>query len=260
MAKNSTIVSCRALASKLNLWLLTLLCMSSDVLSENISRIYGINLPYRLNEMGEGGYNRLLDELRMQGLQFDLSILPLKRWHNRTRSDKESCLFPVSVNALQTYDASYNDISLISSQPVDWVSLRVFTAPNRPVINTMDQLQGKRVATWKSHDSEPFTRDYNLSPDESRNESSQLQMLYAGRLDAIIGFAPDVNIAATSLKLPRPVYSPELSLLDREGATLVCHDTEANRKLTREFDRLITKMKKSGKLHQLLGSHASVSL
>lgn len=223
-------------------------------------RIYAINLEHRLNTAGTGGYNHLLDAIRSQGLDFELSILPLKRWYYRTKTEVDGCFFPVSVNAMETYDPAYKKARFVVSEPIDRITLHVFTAPSRPLITHLSQLEGMRVAAWKSNDSSPYIDTLKVYVDESRDESSQLKMLYAGRLDAIIGFAPDVPIAAERLQLPPPHYDENLALLRDEGASLVCHDTAKNQLLINQFNRALIGLKKSGELNALLGKHASVAI
>ena len=229
--------------------------------SENrLPKIYAMDLEYRLNESGTGGYNRLLDMIHQQGVRFHLSILPLKRWQNRTKADSQGCFFPTTIGALNKYNAARPGSSLIASHPVDKVNLRVFSAPNKPLIDDVEQLKGLRVAAWKSEGAAPYLSELKISVDESHDETSQLQLLYADRIDAVIGFTPDIHIAADTLELPKPRYADKLTLLRDEGATMVCYDTPENRRFVAEFNDKLGRLKQTGQLSVLLGQYASVAL
>ena len=221
--------------------------------------IYGYNLEYRLKKNGSTQYNALFNELSDNGLIFNLKVTPVKRAARAfTSPDDTSCMFPASKNVVTQHRPDLESF-IISSKPVDIVSLRVFTKFDSPVVKDMTELEGKTVAIWNGLDPDVMLAGMNIKVESTRSEPIRVKMLYANRLDAILGFTPDVVLAAQQLGLPDPHFHHELALLRDVGASLVCKKSYQNEKLINDFDNLIDKFKKSGKLREILGPHTEIA-
>lgn len=222
------------------------------------TRVFGYSLEYRLKEKGESQYNKLLMALSKRGLSFELTIQPMTRIIRDLESHNQ-CVFPTSVNSITTFIPAYEALSLIASKPVDYISMRVFSRPGEPVIKELSQLRGKTIAVWSGMDVEVFLSGMNVEVETTPSELIRAKMLDKGRIDAILGFIPDVVLAAEQLDLPTPQYEESLALFRGEGASMVCHDTPANRNFIDQFNREISALKASGELRKILGPHVKLT-
>ncbi len=222
-------------------------------------QVYAIALDYRLNEEGTKHYNRLLKAAQEKGLNFEVTVRPLKRSHSSFKSDDSSCLFPGSIHALMANDPDYAGLKLIASDPVDYVSLRVLTNRNRKVISSTDEISGKRVAILNGMNLEQLLGHVRVELESTPSEYISLKMLEAGRLDALLSFTPDILLAAEDLGLPVPRFDEKLALLRDEGASLICRDNLVNREFVKGFNSILKNLKKSGELQRILGKYAVIA-
>jgi ABC-type amino acid transport substrate-binding protein len=230
--------------------------VTNNKLSEPAQQIYGVSLEYRLQEKGSTQYNALLMHMEQLGLKFNLTIRPLTRVIRGFKNHK-GCMFPSSRSAMDEYTTpQYKHLSLIESYSVDYISLRVFTNTGDEKIARLEQLTGKRVGLWLGYDPNTFLKGINATIEITPSEKIRIKMLAAGRVDAIIGFTPDVMLAADALNVPLPHYDDALALFQNVGASLVCHDTPTNRVFITKFNRILGSLKKTGKLKEILGRHA----
>ncbi len=221
-------------------------------------QIYAYTLDYRLDEAGTGHYNILLENMQKEGLHFNLLARPLKRAIRYFEEDFNSCIFPTSINALKTTFPDLPTDKMIASTPIDRVSLRIFTLPDKPIIQKLQDLEGKKVALWNGLDPGIFLKDINVDVENTPNEEVRVRMLNANRIDAILGFVPDVYLASEKLGLKPPHASKEISLFNDEGASLVCFNTSDNQLFISEFNSILDELKKSGKLREILGPYANI--
>ncbi len=219
----------------------------------------GVSLELRLQEGGKTQYNELLHEMRKAGLKFDLSIAPLSRII-RDAGDHKGCFFPTSIAGLKYTAPQHKEFSLIESEPVDYISLRVFTRSDEEKVTSVSELSGKKVALWLGYDPDTFLKGVDAIVEETPTEKVRVKMLAAGRIDAVIGFTPDVMLAAERLNLPIPHYDESLALFRDVNASAVCHDTEKNHAFIKRFNDILAHFKESGKLRKILGSHAKIDL
>jgi len=222
-------------------------------------QVYAIALDYRLSEDGTKHYNRLLKAFSERGLDFKVLVRSLKRSQISLKGDVESCLFPATINAMVTNDKALENVSLIASDSIDQVSLRVLTDSSKERITGIDQLAGKRIAILNGLNPDLLLGDIDADVEPTPDEYVRLKMLNAGRLDAVLGFTPDILLAAEDLGLPVPHYSEDLALFKDEGASMVCHDTELNRAFVSQFNRILKDLKASGDLQRILGKYAVIA-
>ncbi|TQV84664.1 transporter substrate-binding domain-containing protein [Exilibacterium tricleocarpae] len=222
-------------------------------------RIYGHALNYRLQERGEEQYNKLFHQLAAMGLEFELVVRPLTRVMRRF-AEGSGCFFPTSMNAIKMAVPHLASMPLVASAPVDQISLRVFTRAGAGKITDLQQLNGRRVALWNGLDPEIFLQGLTVKVETTPSEEVRVRMLEAGRIDAILGFTPDVLLAADALALAPPHYDESLALFRDEGASLICHESPVTRRFVAQFDQYLERLKKSGELRNILGPHVEVVL
>lgn len=242
--------------------LLFFLNINPSIAASNDSKvnIIGFSLEYRLTDRGKSQYNRFFSEIKNEGLDFDLKIAPFKR-AIREFSDKDdgSCIFPTSLNAIVKAAPSFNIESVVASNPVDKISLRVFSNSRNPIIQSIEELNGKTVALWNGLQPELFLSGVNAKVETTSDELVRVKMLNANRIDAILGFTPDVILAAQRLGLPEPHFDNRLALFQDEGASLVCKISTKNKNFVKQFNELVSKLKSNGKLLEILGPHVDIA-
>lgn len=227
--------------------------------AENHSQtIYGIDLVYRLSEDGTTQYNALLKELAAEGLNFKTIVRPLSRSQPSFKVDKSSCIFPATSYALTTNDPAFSKAMLISSHPIDRVSLRVLTQANSPVVSQLAELSGKKIAIINGLNPNIFFSELDIFVESTPNENTRIRMLNANRIDAVLGFVPDAMLAAEALDMPVPRYDTNLSLVSDGGVSIICHDTKNTKHFINKANHIIDKLKVNGKLRSLLGPHADI--
>ncbi len=211
----------------------------------------------------EGGttqYNKLFSTLKDEGLEFDLKISPFKRiMRDFETGELPICGFPTSKNAIAKSAPNINNLPILISDGVDQISLRIFTRPDSPKIKNIEELNGKRIALWNGLDPNLLLKGIDVVIETTPDELVRVKMLDAGRIDVILGFTPDVILAAQQLNLPAPHFEEKLALFRDEGASLVCRDSPENRVLIHNFNTLLQELKQSGKLQQILGPHVEIA-
>ncbi|HEY7884081.1 MAG TPA: hypothetical protein VIC08_03940 [Cellvibrionaceae bacterium] len=234
-----------------------LLVFALPVLAEPMT-VYAYQLDYRLEASGEGDYQRLLSVLQQQGLAFSLSVLPVRRAVRALDTEIQGCIFPASINATITSLPHIAQSGLIASAAIDRISLRVFTRTDSPVIRHLSELENKHVALWDGLNTDALLGDVAITIEPTTTEGIRVRMLQAQRLDAIVGFMPDVLMASEALDLPLPHYHVELALFEDEGASFVCIDTPVNRAWIEQANHLLQNLKDTGQLRQILSKHANI--
>lgn len=230
----------------------------SSPVSSDAVQVYAYELDYRLSENGTTQYNLLLKHIIDKGLNIKALVRPLPRTHRKILSDTNACVFPAAINSLKKIWPELNDYNLIKSYPIDRISLRVFTKTNNPIITNLKQLDGKRLAYWNGLTIEQLIPpELSLTLETTPNEEVRVKMLEANRIDAILGFIPDVLLAAEDLELNLPKYDKNLALF-HEAVSLICHENEKTTHLIEQFNKIISDMKKTGKLKEILGPHADI--
>jgi ABC-type amino acid transport substrate-binding protein len=248
---------------RLTIVLLTLSSSSWSQENNPALTIYAIELDYRLSESGETQYNALLDIFTaLNNEKINAIVRPLSRTLISFKENKSSCIFPATFSALTVndpfYDPNVANDNFISSHPIDRVSLRILTKANQPTINNLMSLNNKSIATINGFNSEVIFSGLNVNVEYTANEETRLKMLHAERVDAVIGFVPDILLAAEALNIPTPNYNEELSLITIEGVGFICHKSNTTSSFIAAANKKITQLKNSGEMRTILGPHADI--
>jgi len=223
------------------------------------NEVIGLELGNRLQSDGQGQYNQLWNKLTSLGVSKKLLVFPLKRALRNYKPTGNSCIFPSKINSLIKIFPQFNNSDFIASNGVDYVRIKVMTRPGEPVVKELSQLRGKRVAIWNGLDPKAFLPGLDVRIETTLNEEVRLKMLYGNRVDAIIGFIPDALIAADKLGIKVPSHEGAYTYFADSPITLVCYNTEENRKFINKFNTLIKQLKLSGELREILGPHARLN-
>jgi len=219
-------------------------------------KLYMNYLPHRLTETSGKQYDLFLNvALSGRLAQVPRGAAPLNRARALFLSDTASCLFPTNVMGL---DAGDQSTTLIASQPVDIVSLRVYTTGNGASFTSLEDFDPHRVGYIEGSGSIhglPNAEKFYPIP----SEEQLIEMLSLGRLDAFLGHHPDTALALEELGKPDVLRVSPITLHNMSlPISFVCHDNEPGRAFIAAVNTRITDLQKSGQIRSILGVHAEL--
>lgn len=231
----------------------------SNIASAN-SDVIGLELEYRLRADGQAHYNTMWQRMQELGFSSELQVLPFKRAFRDFSKADDSCLFPTTKESLTISFPQFKAEDLIDSDSVDYVMLKVMTRQGDPIITSLEQLKGKKVAIWNGLDPKIYFKDLNVKVETTSDEAVRLKMLNSHRVDAILGFLPDTLLAADALGVKHPQHEGAYHYFDYNKVSMVCFNSPRNQQRIAEFNKALNKLKASGELKQILGPHATLTL
>lgn len=230
---------------------------ASSVLSAAEITLYSYYLPHRLTRTSDKQYDLLLKELLADGdIRFSHQTAPLKRSSASFRSNPVSCVWPANPRALKAVGREGTD-DLISSEPLDVVSLRLYTheKPAGPV--SIDVFEPERIGYIRGSGAIPLLGEKSKRFIPLSSEEQLISMLELGRLDAFLGHHPDTALALDDLEKPGVLHVTPLAILNlRFPVSFVCHDNKQTRSMLMKLNPRIKVLAASGRLKEILGEHA----
>ncbi len=225
----------------------------------NKHKIYVYLLTNRLNTKGTLSYNKLLD-YAMQDVRDAVEIIPapLRRSALSFVDDKSSCVFPSAIPALRrVHKEKLEGLPLTASAPIDYVSIRLYTKATDPVISTREQLDGKVVGHLLGSVGTTLLDAKGVTIQHAPDETRLLKMLYANRLDVLMGHHPDTPMAIDRLGLGKVHYDPKMTVY-RTPTYIVCHKFDGVEKVMRKISVRLREMRGSGLAKEMLGNFAEI--
>ncbi len=220
-------------------------------------KVFGLELKNRMSATGNGHYNLLLEELRKMGVEHSLQVYPLPRRALSFRNNKTSCVFPGAINSERLANPDLQNQALIEGATVDYAGLAVVSKKGSPQILAPSDLDGLRLASLNGFDTSVFfPSDIEFYMNYVREDEQLINMLLSKRVDAIVGFFPDLTMQLASSEVDLELNDPQLWLIPKQGVSMVCHETPENIKFMQRFNKGLEKLKKTGRLEQILGPHA----
>jgi len=172
---------------------------------------------------GKGFYADVLDALvQEKGIRPIIHIEPLKRAIVDFERKTADCIWPVDRNLIGKLINDLPDI--VESAYVFKARQHIFTAPGSVAISNLTELSGKSVGVTIGSNIEQELRDVSATVTPVPLQDNKVDMLVAGHLFAIVGWAPDFLITFHDLKLRAPAYDQSL-VLTQTGNAFVCHKT-----------------------------------
>lgn len=175
-----------------------------------------------------GPYNDAIDEIRASGHKVDIVYLPPARAEILYAQKDISCLFPGSLESVDGKE------QMIESNPLAIVHAYIFSL-NKPKtkLTVKDQL----VAIRRGFTFGGIRKNLNAKFVEVDSEKAALQFLLRRRVDAIIGYLPDLvgaqkalNLGSIVLHKSEPVYSA--------NEAFICHKTIQNSAFVEDVNAL----------------------
>jgi len=223
------------------------------------TNLHLIYLPHRLTESSDKQYDRLLDEIFAGSeLKVARAASPMKRALAQFLSDRDSCIFPLSVKALH---AVAEPDAIVSSELVDIVSLRLYTPTGDAdrAFTSIDDFDPSRIGYIAGSGTVQ-----GLGPNHELfvpvpSEKQLIRMLELGRLDAFLGHHPDTALALEDLKRPGLLRVSPITVSNvRFPISFVCHDTAGGRAFMDEVNPRIRQLHQNGEIRRVLGPHANL--
>ncbi len=223
-------------------------------------KIFSYYLKERLSYDGDLGYNKVLDNiLRDVKQEVTVNIAPLRRSSLAFARTPDSCTYPANEMAWRSHLKERQDIPLISSLPLDMVSVRIYTRLDQPKIQHADELKGKMVGHMiGSAGKAILDKDDSINFYGVEREEILLGMLTRKRVDAILGFHPDMPMAMDRLGFDQAHFADKYAVLN-VPVHIMCHKTERTIAFIETVDKHIRQIRTSGKLQKLLGPYAIIA-
>jgi len=221
--------------------------------------LYLNRLPHRLTAASGRQYDLFLNELFADSpLKVSLQMAPLTRSKTSFLGDPDSCLFPTNLRALNVGDRAS---SLVTSEQVDIVSLRLYTAGKTSPDARIADFEPERVGYIRGSGAVHVLGKSadRFVPIES--EEQLIRMVELDRIDAFLGHHPDTALALDQLNKPDTLHVSPLNFMNlRFPITFICHDNETGGHFLKTVNPRIRKMRLSGRLREILGPHAEFRL
>ncbi len=238
------------------IWL-AMFCVSSNA-SEAVVSIAALEIPGVLQADRKGAYDRVLTRLsEMAGRKWQFVHLPAKRV-DMVLAKTDGCAFPFDLG-------HFNEISteqkgkLISAEPFNIGKVFLFTRTGKapqgnPMENPEFRLGAKRGV--------PFGKEFDLllatHPNRVQllnSDDSGVKMLLANRIDGLLAYFPDMSVFfRENQKPPLLSYDPLKPIITHRDS-VVCAATKENQAFIEQLNTGIVKLRKSGKLKEILGEY-----
>lgn len=191
---------------------------------------------------GNGYYQRLLS-MALDADTYEEKFFPFKRALLLFQQSKADCVYSLTDIAVE----ALGEDAIISSYPLGSFAYYIFSPKQKPKIESLEQLSGKRIGLVIGHESyyqERLPAEAKISMVQS--DQHNMRLLELGRIDYFVGALPDLmpyehlyNYQATQ---------PLIQSFDR----VTCHNTSNNRAFLNLLDKNLKQMKADG-WYQKLG-------
>lgn len=160
----------------------------------------------------QGPFNVFLDSLENAYVAF----FPTLRAENNFRNRQFDCLFPASIAGL------HNPEQLIESTPIQSASAFLFsTSPNLSIVKSTT------IGIRRGFSYNNIREKLNGHFIELQDDFDAVRLLDSGRVEAVIGFLPDIAAAYSAINKQLPYYDVNAPISSNEDA-MVCHKTPEN--------------------------------
>lgn len=207
---------------------------SLPVYAEKKLTIVTSEIPNFISEKAsqKGLYNDFLDALPEQRLIF----MPPSRIEVEFNKQYIDCIFPASSKGMG--DTS----GLIESSVVKDIVAYVFSVDEKWL-----ERRQPAIAIRRGFDYGNVRESLNAQYVELSSDLDSIKMLASGRVDAIIGYLPEITAATALLGIPLLHYDVGKPLYIQKDA-MVCHDKPSTREYIAQVNAVIAQWRQSGKL------------
>jgi len=203
--------------------LLYLVVMAQPVKAETIE-VVSMVLGDGLQQADHSGfYGELMDEiLKGTDAPSRFSVYPFKRALKVFFTGNVDCIWALDAAFLSKFDEGGGD--RVESALVLNSQQFLFTMPDKPKIGSLPEVAGKTIGVLNGTNIDASLVAAAANVVKLPSQEAKIDMMLAGRLDAIGGWTPDIYITMKRLGLDSNLITPMFSL-DSSGVRIVCHDT-----------------------------------
>ncbi len=200
---------------------------SRDILSQEAAtpdiNVGSMSIPFAYEQNGSGVYNTIYNKL-LEGYSGEVktTFLPSNRLTRALVNRQMDCMYIATDRIVSKGEdgSAYRDLDFIG--PVNTISVVAYLPKSSPDITDVDQLKGLKIA------SDVNLVDFldQLGVEDDFHLQSQLQMidmLVAGRVDALIGFDFDLDFLSKKRGV-RDQLKKATIRLDSMGDGIACFD------------------------------------
>lgn len=212
--------------------------------------------PFLLTER-EGFYNDIFKQLSMKGnLTSSMTVKPTARAVEEFTKKHFDCLYGLGIQAIKESTAVANpeSLRLIESAGFFKVTAHLFSKPGAPPINSLSDMKGKSLVALNGVPVEAILGKIGVQFFYVNFEILKVKMLAKGRVDAIIGWYPDIFAVFNAYGIEPTEYNRQLTLYGFD-MTLVCHNTKHNAKFIEEVDKTLSLMLEENLLQPIFLKH-----
>lgn len=210
---------------------------------------------------GDGGgfYGELLSAtIKNTGIPAETRVLPLKRTLDLFFSEKADCIWPVDINLLKKFGYSKTDI--VESSLFFKSSQHVFVTGGHPVISDLKQLEGKRVGILNGGSMEKSLSEVSAIIVPLKDQQSKIRMLLNNRLDAFVGWYPDVFVSLNRLQMKPDQLSHDINPNNTVGIKVVCRKSKNTIHFLNALDLSITRLKETFLYNEIMDKYGVPSI
>ncbi len=200
------------------IWLIAMLFFSvASTARENIS-IAVLEIPYLASQVPEqrGLYNDFLDSLE----DVTTAFAPPARAKLMFRRGSVDCIFPAG---LTTYHVPFE---IIQSTPVRTIRAHLYT---RNEYRSFSVKKSDNIAIRRGFTFGGFRKKNPANYIDLDSDQSALKFLLKERVDAVVAYHPDIQLAAKEADIPMPFYQPSQPIYIAKDAILCRADGDTKR-------------------------------
>ncbi|POF28833.1 ABC-type amino acid transport substrate-binding protein [Roseibium marinum] len=185
----------------------------------------------------KGHYPELAHEvLDRTGKAYSYSVLPLKRVLSELTTGQADCVFGMDKRFLRKFGIDTQN--LVESDPVLVSRQHIFTPPGAKLLTDLKSLRNKSVAILNGSNLEKTLKRQGVNFVLVNSQEAKLKMLQLHRVDAIMGWMPDMYLTADYFGIEKPDYDPQ-AVLTTTDVKLICRDDDTGRALVSATNEVI---------------------
>ncbi len=195
---------------------------------------------------GTGFYNEISADIlgRVEdGAQY--TIMPYKRAKSLFFKSGTNCLYPSSIEALQSGKAitEAQASNLIESKGLFSARTHIFVKDGEVPPSDFADLAGKRIAFPYGSITEKLLENSGAMLIGVSDENDKAEMLRSGRVNMITGMIPDTALVFNKPGKKMPAFDPSFILFEVE-LTFVCHNTVKNARFIEKLNKALSDLAK----------------
>ncbi len=208
--------------------------------------ILSVEIPGLYQKDGMGAYDKIVNDVLVKPGLASIQLRPPARAEKEFEECQDCCYSPGNDNP-DFYD--YGD-DVIKTNPMNTAKLYIFTGKGQKVLNSLEDLKGKKVGTRFGMPYGNTFENAGLNLEPTKTIENNIKKLDKGRIDAFVAYVPDAYIAFKNLGIASYPHDPAKPIAVHEDC-LVCRGV--SQEVIDNFNNELKKMSESGQLKEMLG-------